>query len=122
MGSTMQYEDLSRYNPEDIHNEFTPHDPSTLPLTLTKDPNAICSLVLEWTWLADDHANKEQSIGPMLYATAYKKVKTMFLNHHAAAFEDGFDNVTGRNRMSGKTMVVRVVVERSVGVAEGLRG
>jgi hypothetical protein len=127
----------SHFSCLNIHNEFTPRDPSTLPLTLTKDRNAICTLILERIWFADGHANKEQSIGPMMYSTAYKKIKTIFLNHHAAAFEDEFDkylelvggfdrveriNVTGGNRMSGKTMVGRVVVEMSVGVAEGLRG
>jgi hypothetical protein len=122
----MTVADVMRYSLEDIDNEFIKREPAAI--ILTKDPNAICNLV-------DGHLGKEQTIGPILYCTAYIAVKTIFLSH-SSSFEDTFDRclalvggfdaiekikVAGEDKFCGKTMVVRVCVEKNKGVADGLR-
>ena len=71
----------------------------------------------------------------MLYSSAYGKVWTIF-RKHSSCFNDafknslalvgGFDavekmNVAGGNRFCGKTMTIRICVEKNAGVAKRLR-
>ncbi|KAF2437850.1 hypothetical protein P171DRAFT_526628 [Karstenula rhodostoma CBS 690.94] len=133
LGPTMTLGDLMKYSPENIDKEVIKRDPAGV--SLTKDQDAICNILIERTWLADNDASKHEAIGPMLYRESYRKVKKIWRDH-SSTFNDSFEksialvggfeaiekiNVAGGNRFCGKTMVVHISVEKNAGVANALR-
>ncbi|KAL5385591.1 hypothetical protein DPSP01_004704 [Paraphaeosphaeria sporulosa] len=68
LGPSMTSDDENKYSPRHIDKEVTKRDPAGIAPTKAQD--AICNILIERTWFADD-ANKNTTIGPILYHEAY---------------------------------------------------
>lgn len=120
----MEWQDILKRTPANIHNEFAKRDAASL--ALTKDPKALCTLFMERTWYADDSPKKNETIGPFPYPEA-KRVVASIYRRHSSGFADDFNkclaqvgdfdtiekiNVPGGGKLSGKTLVVRIHVDK----------